>query len=136
MTYHRRLRRSPNWEPFRESIRAGKIEVETAYPDEGGPVPDGLLFLGAYLPDLPLAAAVVQYRVDDDERQLDILYAWVYPELRCCGLMTEILARLRDTFPAATIVTDEGSDSGVRWLKKMGFDWNGVGWELAPEERA
>ncbi len=59
--------------------------------------------------------------------QIDILYSFVRPGIRRCGIRTYLHERLLQTWPDARITTNSGTLDGIAWMTKVGFKYHPPG---------
>lgn len=61
------------------------------------------------------------------ENQIDVVYSYVRPGVRRCGVRTYLHNKLLQTYPHARITTNSGTMDGMQWMAKIGFRFNPPG---------
>lgn len=109
------------WPRIRQEIKDGKLFYgygKTAIP--------GTVTIEATHQDCCMPLGIVWYRWIS-ENQIDIVYSYVRPSVRRCGVRTYLHQRLLACYPHARITTNSGTTEGMQWMSKTGYKFNPPG---------
>lgn len=111
------------WPKLAKELRHDKSRLFYGWGQSAVP---GVKLIEAVHPDCCCPLGTVWFRWISPA-QIDILYSYVRPGVRRCGLRTYLHQQLLRVWPDARITTNSGTLDGIGWMQSAGFEYRKPG---------